>query len=220
MSKTAPVTDSIGLILASASPRRRELLAELLTSFRVEVCPQAEPQFKPAELEPCAWVESLAYFKAAAVSSKYPNDAVLGADTIVVCEGHLLGKPDDLDDARRMLTLQMRSPSDVLTGVCLLSPAAGCFRLVQHELTRVWMRNDDRLREEYLATGDWRDKAGAYGIQTIGDRLVERIEGSFSNVVGLPLERVSRMLHAVGIAHRPPGSVNSKHASSGLEVAG
>ena len=192
------------IILASASPRRRELLATIYTDFDVEPCPFAEPEFKSDSASPGQWAEALAYFKARAVAESRAGRWVLAADTIVACAGQVLGKPRDLTDARAMLELQARQASDVLTGVCLLRRGTGDEeeRFSQVEQTRVWMRDDAAFREAYLASGDWRAKAGAYGIQNVGDRLVERIEGSFSNVVGLPLEAVTRMLRHVGLPLR------------------
>jgi septum formation protein len=128
---------------------------------------------------------------------------VLAADTLVVCGGHVLGKPHDLADARRMLILQTQQACDVLTGVCLLRRSDTEERLSQVEHTRVWMRDDPASREAYLASGEWQGKAGAYGIQDVADRLVARVEGSTTNVVGLPLERVSRMLRHVGLPAKP-----------------
>jgi septum formation protein len=191
------------LILASASPRRWELLATVYAGFDVQPCPFAEPELKPTRASPGQWAEALAYFKARAVAELQPGRWVLAADTLVVCDGHVLGKPRDLVDARAMLELQARQVSDVLTGVCLLRRRGDDEeRFSQVEQTRVWMRDDAAVREAYLASGDWQAKAGAYGIQNVGDRLVERIEGSFSNVVGLPLETVTRMLRHVGLPVR------------------
>ncbi len=190
------------LILASASPRRRELLAEICPAFDVEPCPFAEPELKSATASPSQWVEALAYFKARAVSERHPRRWVLAADTIVVCDGQVLGKPHDLADARTMLELQARHPGDVLTGVCLLRRGDDEQRISQVDRTRVWMRDDAAAREAYLASGDWQAKAGAYGIQNVGDRLVAQIEGSFSNVVGLPLEMVARMLRHLDLPVR------------------
>jgi septum formation protein len=187
------------LILASASPRRRELLARICPAFDVESCPYEEPEREPAKVAPEQWVEALAYFKARAVAEQHPNRWVLAADTIVVCAGRVLGKPRDGADARAMLELQARQVSEVLTGVCLLRRGETQRRISQVERTRVWMRDDPAVREAYLASGDWQAKAGAYGIQDVGDRLVERIDGSFSNVVGLPLELVTRMLRQAGL---------------------
>ena len=188
------VTGTRSLILASASPRRHELVRRLEVYATIAACPFAEPFDKPALVSPRAWAEALAFFKAAAVAALHPDVVVLGADTIVTCDGHLLGKPADCHDARRMLELQAGRDTHVITGVCLLRLGCQPVRLIQHDATIVRMRDDDAEREAYLATGDWSGKAGAYGIQTVGDRLIERCEGSFSNVVGLPLELLERMI--------------------------
>jgi septum formation protein len=187
------------LILASASPRRRELLAQLSVPFEVVPSSLPEPADRPADVKPAAWAEALAYFKARSVAEQYPGRWVLGADTVVACGETLLGKPRDRADARRMLSHQAGRVSDVITGVALLRSDAGKDeRHIEHVLTRVWMRADPAVIEQYLATDDWTGKAGAYGIQTVGDRLVERIEGSFSNVVGLPTERLALLLRERG----------------------
>ncbi|MFQ5806885.1 MAG: Maf family protein [Phycisphaerae bacterium] len=193
------------LVLASASPRRRKLLVELGLRFDVHPCPLGEPGDKPARIGPGAWAEALAYFKASAVAERYRGRWVLGADTIVVCAGSLLGKPRDVHDARRMLELQAGRATEVITGVCLVRRAETVQRIMQHGVTLVWMRDAPQERRAYLASGDWDGKAGAYGIQNVGDRLVERVEGSFSNVVGLPLALVRRMLSAADVlpAKRP-----------------
>ena len=148
-------------------------------------------------MSPERWAQGLAYFKARAVAEHHPDCWVLGADTIVACNGEILGKPADLDDARRMLELQTQHMGRVITGVCLMRVGEATRRFSRAEVTCVWMRDDRRAREAYLRGGDWAGKAGAYGIQNVRDRLVERIEGSFSNVVGLPLEAVGRMLWAL-----------------------
>lgn len=187
------------LILASASPRRRELLAAVYPTFVVQPCELAEPQRRSERVLPAQWAQALAYFKARAVAERLPGAWVLGADTLVSCGGRVLGKPRDLADARDMLELQARQVSEVLTGLCLLRTGPAACRHCGVDRTRVWMRDDPAEREAYLAGGDWRGKAGAYGIQNIGDRLVERIEGSFSNVVGLPLERLAQLLRVAGL---------------------
>ena len=188
------VTGRHSLILASASPRRHELVRQLDVCATVEVCPLEEPVSKPPDVSPRAWAEALAFFKAAAVAGTHADAVVLGADTIVACEGELLGKPADRVDAQRMLELQAGRDTYVITGVCLLRWGESPIRLIQHDATVVRMRDDAAERAAYLETGDWAGKAGAYGIQNVGDRLVERCEGSFSNVVGLPLELLARML--------------------------
>ena len=185
------------LILASASPRRRELLRTVVPGFDSEVCPLDEPSCKPADVSPVAWAVALAYFKARAVAEQNARRWVLGGDTIVVCARELLGKPADLADARRMLELQAGRPSEVITGVGLVRVGQGVRRMLRAAATRVWMRDDPAAIADYLQSSEWRGKAGAYGIQDVGDRLIERIEGSFSNVVGLPVELVTRMVRCV-----------------------
>ena len=185
------------LILASASPRRRELLVAVVPGFDSAVCPLDEPSCKPADVSPVAWAVALAYFKARAVAEQNTRRWVLGADTIVACARELLGKPTDLADARRMLELQAGRPSKVITGVGLVRVGPGVRRMLRAAATRVWMRDDPAAIAAYLQSGEWRGKAGAYGIQDVGDRLIQRIEGSFSNVVGLPVELVARMLRSV-----------------------
>ena len=187
------------LILASASPRRRELLASLTPRFDVQPCSRVEPQHKPDTLSPPAWAEALAYFKARAVAEGNRGCWVLGADTVVVCRGQLLGKPADADHARRMLELQAGRESAVITGVSLVRVAERVERIIRHDRTRVWMRDDTAAIAAYVAGTEWRGKAGAYGIQDVGDRLIQRIAGSFSNVVGLPLECLGGLLAAVGL---------------------
>lgn len=186
-------------ILASASPRRRQLLRALGADFDVCPAPIDEPAYKPAALSANAWVLALAYYKARAVAELYPDRWVLGADTIVVCDGQLLGKPRDIDDARDMLIRQARHPSDVLTGIAFVRSGVGRVRMWRYAATRVWMRDSADERERYLASGEWRGKAGAYGIQDVGDRLVIRRVGSWTNVVGLPTEVTEPMLRSLGL---------------------
>ncbi|HOO16841.1 MAG TPA: Maf family protein [Phycisphaerae bacterium] len=187
------------LILASASPRRRELLRTIVPAFEIRACPLAEPDAKPESVNPRGWAEALAYFKARAVAEANPGRLVLGADTIVTCGQHLLGKPRDLADARRMLLLQAGRRCDVITGVSLVRINGRPRRLFGADVTAVWMRDDAAEIEAYLKSGEWRGKAGAYGIQDCGDRLIERIEGSFPNVVGLPVELVAKVLERSAI---------------------
>jgi septum formation protein len=184
------------LILASASPRRAELLRNAAIAFTVEPAYVAEhphPNEKPLE-----YAQRLARDKARTVFAKYPDSAVLGADTVVVVDEHLLEKPADKEDAARMLRLLSGRTHQVITGVCLVAPS---FEQTEAEITQVAF---SRLSEEeikyYVQTGEPMDKAGAYAIQGIASRWVERIEGCYFNVVGLPLPRVYRMLRACGAA--------------------
>ena len=188
------------LLLASASPRRQELLRNAGIPFSVQ---PANIDEKPLHGEsPRACAERLACEKALAVSRSHPQDIVLGADTIVVVDDFILGKPRDADDAARMLRLLSARTHDVITGICLVGPAlsesgtAGNRQLrTASEVTRVTMCeiSDQEIRD-YVATGEPMDKAGAYAIQGIASRWIPRLEGDYSNVVGLPVALVYRML--------------------------
>ena len=143
---------------------------------------------------PAEFAQSAARQKTSSVAERYPDRVILGADTVVALNGLIYGKPADRDDARRILSALAGVTQDVITGVTILQPAKGR-QLVECDVTRVTMRpmSDEEI-ETYLDSGEWEGKAGAYGIQGTADRFVEKVEGSFSNVVGLPVERVLRML--------------------------
>ena len=128
---------------------------------------------------------------------------ILAGDTIVSLSGRVIGKPADREDARSILQALAGTTHKVITGVTLLD-VAGATRLIQYDSTVVMMRSlcDDEI-EQYLNTGAWEGKAGAYGIQDRGDAFVERIDGSFTNVVGLPMELVGRMLDQFGYTRTP-----------------
>jgi septum formation protein len=139
--------------------------------------------------------------KAEAVFRARPNDFVLGADTIVVVDGTILGKPRDSADAARMLRLLSGRTHHVITGVCLMGPELRTgFQDTRSEITLVNMAklSDEDIRD-YIATGEPLDKAGAYGIQGMPSRWIPRIEGDYFNVVGLPVALVQRMLHDHGV---------------------
>jgi len=178
------------LILASASPRRAELLQNAAITFIVE--PAHVPEEPLPDEAPLEYAQRLARAKARAVYALHPNSAVLGADTVVVVDEHLLEKPEDERDAARMLRLLSGRMHQVITGVCLVALA---FERTEAEVTRVVFSplSEDEI-VFYIRTGEPMDKAGAYGIQGIASRWVERIEGCYFNVVGLPLPRVYRML--------------------------
>jgi septum formation protein len=193
------------IVLASASPRRQELLRNAGIPFVVEPTNVLE---LPKEGEnPRACAERLARGKALAVFCQRPNDFILGADTIVIVDGQILGKPQDSADATRMLHLLSGRTHEVTTGVCLLAPQANArlgtasrelrtgFEDTCSETTLVTMNalSDDEIRS-YVATGEPMDKAGAYAIQGIASRWISRIEGDYFNVVGLPVALVYRML--------------------------
>jgi septum formation protein len=179
------------LVLASASPRRRELLASRGLAFEVVPPPLVEPA-GAEHVGPVQRAEALAFFKARAVARLRPGAWVLGADTLVALGDRVLGKPAGPAAARRMLRALSGTRHAVITGVALLGPER---RLLASRTTHVTMRPlFEADIEAYLASGEWVGKAGAYAIQETADRFVERVEGSFTNVVGLPVELVDRLL--------------------------
>ena len=182
------------LILASSSPRRRQLLAEAGYRFRIMDPPIGEPEQMSPDVPPSHQAEALSYFKARVVAGQLDAGVIIAADTIVACGGKVFGKPIDAGDARGILTALIGRRQEVITGVTLLDAGSGQ-RLIAHDTTTVWMRElaADTI-EGYLAGSGWVGKAGAYGIQDRADAFVERIEGSFTNVVGMPMELVASML--------------------------
>jgi septum formation protein len=185
------------LLLASASPRRAELLSGAGFEFDIEPA-HVDESIAPGE-QPEAYVQRVARAKAAAVAAQAHGRIVLAADTIVVIDGKALGKPLGRSDAERMLRLLSGRRHDVLTGVALLNGATGGGSpLVAVETTTVeFTQLSDNDIEWYVASGECTDKAGAYAIQGLASRFVRRIEGSYSNVVGLPIALVSTMLKAL-----------------------
>ena len=177
------------LVLASRSPRRAELLAAAAFSFTVEA---ADIDETPRSGEPAReYALRLAGEKAAAVS----GDVVLAADTVVVLDGEIMGKPADHADAVRMLRALSGREHEVITAVCL---RRGERSATQAETTRVrFAIMSEAEIQEYAASGEPMDKAGAYGIQGLASRYVKRIEGSYSNVVGLPVALVYRLLREI-----------------------
>jgi septum formation protein len=189
------------LILASASPRRRQLLEML--GIPVRVVPSNIPEVRRPAETPVDYVERLAREKALSV----PGGRVLGADTTVVIRDEVLEKPTDPADALRMLRKLQGRTHQVVTSVALVAEE------VVHQATDVtsvtFRRLPDELLEAYVATGEPMDKAGAYGIQGYGAALVERIEGDFFSVMGLPIRLVLELLERAGHGYRfgvPSGS--------------
>ena len=175
-----------GLVLASQSPRRRMLMEDAGMKFDVVPPHIDEPSNLANGLPPRQYAESLSYFKARSVKELMPNSVVLGADTIAVAGGEVLGKPSDQDDARRMLSDLSASRHQVITGITLLGNRG---RIITSDVTYVTMREiTPEEMDDYIESGEWRDKAGAYAIQETADRFVVAIAGSFSNIVGLPIE--------------------------------
>lgn len=187
----------MNIILASASPRRRELLERMgLTDFAVIT---ADIDETPLPGLTCPQqVERLSLLKARAVAQQVsPNELIIAADTVVTLDGAILGKPANRDEARQMLSTLSGREHQVYTGVTVLQ---GDRSLTRHEMTRVNFRPlTDSEVDDYIATGECDDKAGAYGIQGYGCLLVEGIVGDYYNVMGLPVICLERMLKEFGI---------------------
>ena len=186
------------LVLASASPRRAELLRA--AGFDFDVMPADVDETVRTGEAPAVYVERLARDKAAAVHRRDPGRVVLAADTTVVVDGHILGKPVDVDDARRMLTMLAARTHEVITGVAVAAgndlESAGETTVVEFApLSAEWI-------DWYIATAEPMDKAGAYAIQGFASRFVTRIAGSYSNVVGLPVALVHDMLERLASSGR------------------
>lgn len=183
----------IPLVLASQSPRRRQLLDRLGLTFTVQ--PSQADEGMPAGATPSAAVKSIAARKVAAVAASRPDALTLGADTVVVLDGEVLGKPADAVEATAMLRRLSGRTHTVYTGLALSHPTSR--RAVQaHEATAVTFADlSEHEIAAYVQTGSPLDKAGAYGIQDdLGALFVARIDGDYYNVVGLPLHRLYRLL--------------------------
>ncbi|MBT2688096.1 septum formation inhibitor Maf [Bacillus sp. ISL-47] len=185
------------LILASSSPRRKELLKNLHLTFEVsssDVDESFDPRLTPDEI-----VKELAFRKAFAVFEKHPDAFVIGSDTVVVKDGNVLGKPSNSEEAFSMLKSLSGTTHSVYTGVSILAPGK---QIKFYEKTEVvfWELTDEEINS-YIGTGEPFDKAGAYGIQGFGSVLVKSINGDYFSVVGLPVSRTVRELRKAGYAH-------------------
>ena len=181
------------LVLASASPRRRELLSLLTRDF--DVCVSQVDEGAVSASNPAELARRLAFAKCSAVAHLRPKDVVIGCDTVVDVDGRVLGKPRDADDARTMLWTLSGRTHRVHTGVCILAPGE---RRLFCSTTRVtfWPLAWSQV-EQYLATDEPYDKAGAYGIQGGAAAFVRGIQGCYFNVVGLPVSRLDRVLRSM-----------------------
>lgn len=179
------------LILASASPRRRELMEQTGISFTV--IPADTDESVADGLPPKTMVKHLARQKALAVAAEHPDAVVLGADTVVAIDGEILGKPKDEEDARRMLRLLSGRKNCVHTGVCIVTPDGTAITFCETSHVTFRGLSPDAI-ERYIATGEPMDKAGAYAIQGEGAKLVRDYDGDYCNIVGLPVWRVLGVL--------------------------
>lgn len=184
------------LILASSSPRRADLLRQIGLNFEIKIC-SVDETLLPG-LSPPEQVEFLAERKAAAVARKLKDGIVIGADTVVVWQEQVLGKPLNGEEAFDMLMKLQGRAHEVYTGVALIDASSGKV-LVGHERTRVLFRTMEMEEtRRYVASGEPVDKAGAYGVQGLAAIFIKRLEGCYTNVVGLPLARLAVMLKEFG----------------------
>lgn len=183
------------LILASSSPRRKTLMRQAGLACSVVHPPIDEPDFIDENLSPARQAEALAYFKASSVRPVESDALVLGADTVVSVGSEILGKASGPAAAAEMLAKLSGTQHEVISGVALLGREH--WRMIASETTRITMRTITPAEiDRYVESDEWRGKAGSYAIQETGDRFVVNVDGSFSNVVGLPMELVARMLAA------------------------
>ena len=188
------------LILASASPRRQELLQQIGVSFEVQPADIDETPW-PNE-SPAAYVERLAREKAMFVAALRPERVILAADTTVVCDGKILGKPESRDEAMAMMQALSGAEHQVQTGIALVNGTGTAERVLSSQVITTWVHFRALTMAEisaYCDTGEGQDKAGGYGIQGKGAVLVDSISGSYSNVVGLPLAETALLLQQANI---------------------
>ena len=181
-------------ILASASPRRKLLLEKAGYVFDVITSAVDESAFDTEGISSVEHTKQLALAKAKDVAQKHPNTLILGADTIVDFDGQIIGKPDDAAHAEQITRMLFSAPHKVITGIALVR-IKDAVEIVKAETTIVYPKKlTEEQITEHIRKEDWRGKAGAYGIQETGDEFVERIEGSFTNVIGLPMEQIQKLL--------------------------
>jgi septum formation protein len=200
------------LVLASASPRRLELLRS--AGYDPVVDPADVPEIPDPALSPADNAAGFAWSKAQVVAARRPGAVVLAADTIVVVDDRLLGKPKDADEAREMLRSLDDRSHNVITCVALLPPAGAAWPAVAFAVSTevVFRRVSDEEREAYVASREWADKAGGYAIQGGAAGFVRGIAGSYTNVVGLPLAEVVEHLTSVGLRPAFAGVFASREA--------
>lgn len=182
------------IVLASTSPRRRQLLTEAGYAF-CAVSPKIEEStIRRTAATVRGYAEDLALAKAESVASDFPDALVIGADTLCDLDGEVIGKAADAADAERITRKLFSRPHLVITGLALIRLSRG-IRIVRSDVTTVYPRKlTESQIAQHVAGGAWEGKAGAYAIQEVGDAFVERIEGSFTNVMGMPMELLGQLL--------------------------
>lgn len=184
------------IILASSSPRRKELLAQI--GIRFKAVPSSYEEDMSEKVSNTKLAEKLALGKALDIASKLKSGIVIGCDTFVALDSHRLGKPHDKKDAQRILKLISGKTMKVFSGIAVIDVKRSK-TVIDHEITEVKMKKLTQHEiDSYIATGEPLDKAGAYAIQGIGAILIEKIDGCYSNVIGLPLYKLNLALHELG----------------------
>jgi len=184
------------IVLASASPQRRQLLSGLGVSFHVD--PSGVDELDCTEREPARRAVALARMKAADTACRHPDEYVVGCDTLVVAaDGTLLEKPADDDDARRMLKLQSGRPSIVHSGLCIIAPGGGQAEGLSSSTVLFADLSDEDI-EWWIRTELWRDRSGSFQIDGPGQLLIERLEGEWASVVGLPVFLLQELFQQLG----------------------
>ncbi len=182
------------LILASSSPRRKQLLTQAGYKFTVQPPHIDESAFALEGIKPVEYAEQLALAKAKNIAADHPDFLVIGADTLVDLNGNVIGKAADAKDAERILKKLSGNLHQVITALAIVRLRDNT-EIVKSETTTVYPKKmTDEQIAEYLKTGDWRDKSGACAIEETGHQFLEKIEGSLTNVMGLPMELLERLL--------------------------
>jgi septum formation protein len=186
------------LILASSSPRRKELLEDAGYTFTIKIPNVDEEAFAKTNLTPAEYAEQLALAKANSIAEDYPDALIIGADTVVDLKGQVIGKPKDAEDARSILKKLSASVHKVITGLALIW-SSNNVKIVQSEITTIYPRKmTDNQIDEVIKSGVWQNKSGACSIEDFGE-FVEKTEGSLTNVMGLPMELLQELLTTLDI---------------------
>ena len=186
-------------ILASASPRRRDLLRKAGYCFEIIPSNVDESKYDTNGITSEKHTKILALAKAKDIAAKFPNAVVMGSDTVVDLDGEIIGKPDHAEHAEEITRKLFSKPHKVITGLALVCIEKS-IEIVEADTTIVYPRKLTEAQiADHITNGQWEGKAGAYGIQETGDEFVDHIDGSFTNVMGLPMEMTERLLEKIGI---------------------
>ncbi len=189
--------DFFSIVLASSSPRRKNLLGEAGYDFLVVAPEVDESGFSSEGVGSCDYAKQLALAKAKSVAKNFADSVVIGADTIVDYDGEIIGKPADAKDAEQTAIKLFSKAHKVITGIAIVRLSDG-IEIIDSDTTVVYPKKmSDSQIAEHLKGGSWRGKAGGYGIQETGDAFVEKIDGSLTNVMGMPMELLQRLLEGL-----------------------